>query len=64
MTKGPKVSVLLANVKLVQKESIGHGIRDPGFNPHWGEHFITDFFCFHVVKFLMPILPMLPNSTA
>ena len=37
MTKEPKVSVLLANVKLVQKESIRHEIRGPGFNPHWWE---------------------------
>ena len=31
-----------------------------GFNSHWGQHFDTRFFCFHIVKPLMPILSLLP----
>ena len=31
----------------------------PGFNTHWGYHFATGKFCFHVVKPLMPKLALL-----
>ena len=34
--------------------------ENPAFYPHSGCHFVTGFFCFHVVTSLMPILPLLP----
>ena len=36
----------------------------PGFNPHWGQHFLTGFFYFHVVKPLMLILTLLSISSS
>ena len=32
-------------------------------NLHFGQHFVTGIFCFHVVKPLMPILALLPISS-
>ena len=32
------------------------------FNTHWGNILLLDFFCFHIVKPLMPILALLPIS--
>ena len=65
--KEPKVSVLQANVNLVQK----------GECWTWNQRlweaqvlfplrvtFFTGFFCFHVVKPLMPILALLPISSS
>ena len=46
MTKELKVSVLLANVKLVQKESIRHGIRDPCLIPTGVNILLQNFFVF------------------
>ena len=32
------------------------------FNTHWGNILLLEFFCFHIVKPLMPILALLPIS--
>ena len=44
-----------------RKESVGLGIRGyerPGFYSYWGSIFHWFFFCFHVVKPLLPILAL------
>ena len=43
-------------------ESEAH--KRPVLYPHWGYHFITRIFCFHVVKHLIPILTLLPISSS
>ena len=32
------------------------------FNTHWGNILLLEFFCFYIVKPLMPILALLPIS--
>ena len=34
-------------------------VTEAQFNPRWGYHFFIRFFCFHLVKPLMPILALL-----
>ena len=60
--KEPKVSVLQANAKLVKKGVLDLESEVQGFNTHRSNILLLDFFCFHVVKPLMPILALLPIS--
>ena len=54
--KGP----LSSTCQVSSERSVGLGIRGKSeVIPHWGKHFITGFFCFHIVKPLMPILALL-----
>ena len=60
----PKVSVLQANAQLTQKGECWTWnqrlIRGLGLIPTRSNIFLLDFFCFHVVKPLIPILALLP----
>ena len=63
----PKVSVLLykQNTKLVQKGACwtwNQRLWKAQVLSHWGQHFVTGFFCFHTVKPLMPILAFSSSS--
>ena len=46
----------------VERSMLDLGSEVQWFNTHWGNILLLEFFCFHIVKPLMPILPLLPIS--
>ena len=58
--KEPKVSVLQANDKLVQKVKCWTWSQRSRGSILTGGNIFTRIFCFHIVKLLMPILVLLP----
>ena len=46
--------------QMSRKKSVGLA-RGPGSNAHWVKHVLLAFFCFHIVKPLMPMLGVSKN---